>query len=69
MYQEVKFGHSIMWQQFVAWLLRRIILIKSVEPIPLISKKVVANPNTDKTTPIPHTQADMGYGDRNATTA
>ena len=32
---------------------------ESVESISLIQQKVVANPNTDKRCPIPHTQTDM----------
>ena len=34
---------------------------KSVESIPFIPKKVVANPDADKRYPIPHTRIDMGH--------
>ncbi len=34
---------------------------KSVESIPFIPKKVVANPDADKRYPIPHTRIDMRY--------
>lgn len=33
----------------------------SVESIPFIPKKVVANPDADKRYPIPHTRIDMRY--------
>lgn len=35
---------------------------KSVESIPFIPKKVVANPDADKRYPIPHTRIDMRPG-------
>ena len=34
---------------------------KSVESIPFIPKKVVANHDADKRYPIPHTRIDMGH--------